>query len=252
MRKIICLLFIILSLKAKPQVSIDTAVNFTGKTPSGETITLFPLLEEGKTVMIYFFSDACSTCHLYANAIDTVYDKYGQNQADLFVMAVNKDVDNAGVTEFGNEYNWEFPYLSGTQGNGYYILHDLYGVGATPTTILIRPDKSIPWDNIYPAQVDTLSYYIESLGIFPAGKKTQLTNGNIRIYPNPAHQKVVIDSKFPIDRIQLYDMSGVRLLERTISSEKMQLDVGHFGKGVYLLRLEAEDGTSFGCRLLIQ
>ncbi len=244
MKNLIGLLCILLSIGLKAQVSIDTAVNFTGKTPSGETISLFPLLEEGKTVMIYFFSDACSTCHLYANSIDTIYDKYGQNQAELFVMAINKDVDNAGVTEFGNEYNWEFPYLSGTQGNGYYIFHDLYGVSATPTTILIRPDKSIPWDNIYPAKVDTISYYIESLGIFPTRTGSNTLKENIRIFPNPAHHKIMINSKLPIHNIQIYNILGSVLLQKNITSKEIHIDVDNFEEGVYLMRLETEDGAT--------
>jgi peroxiredoxin len=251
MKNTLFIILLLLSIIMKAQVSIDTAVNFTGKQPDGQTVSLFPLLDEGKTVMIYFFSDACSTCHLYANSIDTIYDKYGQNEEELFVMAINKDVDNAGISAFAEMYNWEFPYLSGTQGNGYHILHDLYGVSATPTTILIRPDKVIPWDNIYPAKVDTLSYYVGQLGIFPTGVEDK-TIREISVFPNPASSEVHISGESILHHtVFVYNALGEQVFRSVIRSESFSICTGSWEKGLYLLQICGESGN-INRKLLIQ
>lgn len=54
---LISLLFVA-SLTMSAQTTLDTAVNFTVKDTYGNNITLFDILDEGKVVVIDFFSTA--------------------------------------------------------------------------------------------------------------------------------------------------------------------------------------------------
>ena len=244
MKYLYVLLFLLAGKLIFPQVSIDTAVDFTAKDPNGKTIQLFPILDNGQHVLIYFFSTTCYGCQEYAPCIDTIYDLYGQNEGELYVMAINKDADNAGVTAFANEFNWEFPYVSGTEGNGYYILHDLYGVGMTPTTVIIKPDRAIPWDIIYPASVDTLNKYLSYCGLFPVSDKEIISSkAELRLFPNPAAASVQILYGGNINRLTVFNALGREIYRKKNISNGHKINLTRWKKGIYFVKIETGQGT---------
>jgi len=57
-KNILILLFAFAIFQGNTQTTLDTAVNFSVKDIEGNTIKLFDILDEGKTVMIDFFSTA--------------------------------------------------------------------------------------------------------------------------------------------------------------------------------------------------
>jgi hypothetical protein len=58
MKKATLLIILFAALGAKSQTTLDTAVNFSAKDIYGNTIELFDILDEGKMVVIDFFSVA--------------------------------------------------------------------------------------------------------------------------------------------------------------------------------------------------
>ncbi|MEZ5197165.1 MAG: hypothetical protein R2764_12390 [Bacteroidales bacterium] len=50
------LLFVLFGVSLQAQTLLDTAQNFTVKDPYGNTLHLFDILDEGKIVVIDFFS----------------------------------------------------------------------------------------------------------------------------------------------------------------------------------------------------
>ena len=242
MKKLIYLFLFVIGFQIQAQVSLEEALDFQGKTPDGTTIDLFSHLDAGQHVMIYFFSDACSTCHEYAPSMDTIYDLYGQNQEDLYVIGINKDVDNEAMIQFANDYNWEFPYLSGLEGNGYYILYDLYGVGMTPTTVIIKPDRDIPWNIIYPAEVDTLQKYLTMSGVLPTKIKEINKTLAVELFPNPVHEYLHIRSADFLYSIQVYNMLGEEVYREDKPKKNSTLDIASWDKGIYFLKMESDRG----------
>ncbi len=57
-KNLLFILFIFVIFQSKAQTTLDTAVNFSVKDVVGNTIKLFDILDEGKIVMIDFFSTA--------------------------------------------------------------------------------------------------------------------------------------------------------------------------------------------------
>ena len=57
-KNLLFVLFIFVIFQGKAQTTLDTAVNFSVKDVAGNTIKLFDILDEGKIVMIDFFSTA--------------------------------------------------------------------------------------------------------------------------------------------------------------------------------------------------
>ncbi len=65
---------------------------------------------------------------------------------------------------------------------------------------------------------------------------------NIQLYPNPTENRLNIINNYNLDiyRIQIYDYQGRIILKE--NSEFKTLQLSHLNKGIYLLRIETENG----------
>jgi len=63
----------------------------------------------------------------------------------------------------------------------------------------------------------------------------------LKVYPNPASETIYITSGIPIEKIELYDMVGKRVLE---SKETSEVKVNHLEHGLYLLKLYSENAST--------
>src|SRR5690606_1408961 len=73
---------------------------------------------------------------------------------------------------------------------------------------------------------------------------SDVLNGQIaQIYPNPVSDKLNILMDFKkAETVMVYDMTGKKVMDAQISSNKNYIDVSHLPKGVYVLMIK---GTSF-------
>lgn len=90
----------------------------------------------------------------------------------------------------------------------------------------------------------------DSDGDYGAGYTTEFKFGQlglnehaasaVNVFPNPSYGVVNVTSDTPIQSINVYDLSG-RLIQtqNKLSTNKAQLDLTSFGKGTYVLRIEA-------------
>jgi CotH protein. len=62
-------------------------------------------------------------------------------------------------------------------------------------------------------------------------------NEFVRIYPNPVDDFLNITADQPIGRFEVFDMQGRLLVSENISSETYELNVSHFPKGAYIVRI---------------
>lgn len=85
------------------------------------------------------------------------------------------------------------------------------------------------------------------LSLYLQGNETDLadiesfTNEHIRVYPNPAENKVNIESAFDVTAVQLLNAYG----EQVLSTDQSTLDVASLPAGMYFVRAQFEDGTTF-------
>jgi hypothetical protein len=65
-----------------------------------------------------------------------------------------------------------------------------------------------------------------------------LSTGYIRIYPNPAGSEINITAQKPIDKINIYSVTG-KLMTHQIngSANQLNLNIEGFAPGVYLLKI---------------
>lgn len=133
MRQILLVLviFSFTSLNAQ-HYRVDSAVNFTIPDTEGNYYTLFDQFEQGKAVILYFFSITCGTCYHEAPIIDSIYQHYGSGEEKLEVWGIAYPyASNAEIDSFKNVTGVTFPCLTTnmTEPVFYY-----YGVGYTPQT----------------------------------------------------------------------------------------------------------------------
>ncbi len=64
--------------------------------------------------------------------------------------------------------------------------------------------------------------------------------GEISIFPNPASHVINISSTLIIEKIELFDVLGKKVL---VTKETNQLKIDHLTSGLYLLRVFSEKGT---------
>ncbi len=83
--------------------------------------------------------------------------------------------------------------------------------------------------------MNKLSFTAQSLGI------EEVSPGNahdIRMYPNPASGIVHITSPVPVDKIQVYDVTGKLLIEKAATS----LDISALPAAIYIAKIYTSDG----------
>jgi len=70
----------------------------------------------------------------------------------------------------------------------------------------------------------------------------------IIIYPNPSHDNITIENtslnKTENDIISIYNVQGQLLLKQPMQQEKIEINISGFAKGVYVLKIESEEGVA--------
>ena len=74
-------------------------------------------------------------------------------------------------------------------------------------------------------------FWIEAIGVGVMEKKELLTT----VWPNPASEVLHVQSSEHLASVQVYDLTGKSLLRKNVNGNSIELDLGHFAKGNYLL-----------------
>jgi thiol-disulfide isomerase/thioredoxin len=234
---------------SRAQTPLDSAVSFTVKDINGNTHRLYDYLDQGKTVVIDFFTVTCGPCATYAPEINESYHHFGCNTGNIVFLGINWGADNGQVADFGQENGAEYPEISGMEGNGNHVVSD-YGILSYPTVILIQPDRFIAEKYIWPPS----AAHLDSLAIFYGGvqmdcntaiydRPAKSFSGNIQsVFPNPASGACTIVIK---DQERSYDVrilsangtTAIYSANLLFTGAKTSIDLSVLIPGYYLLQL---------------
>lgn len=243
--------FLLFSVSIFAQTTLDTALNFSVKDTYGNNIILYDLLDEGKIVVVDFFSVAWGTCQAYAPDLQAAYESFGCNQGNVFFLGIDKGNTNAAVLQFDSIYNVHYPSASGNQGNG-NIVHWDYNIQATPSVVVINPDKSIAVKQIFPPTTENL---IDSVSMAGGIQQACLTlveesgTNEISLFPNPVHDYLVVTAyqDQTIESFQIYDLTGRKIREPEIignTGNKIIVNTAGFTNGFYLIEIRFRSGKT--------
>ncbi|WP_338377474.1 chondroitinase-B domain-containing protein [uncultured Flavobacterium sp.] len=64
-----------------------------------------------------------------------------------------------------------------------------------------------------------------------------LTDDTLNLYPNPASNQIHIESKTPLNAIEIFDYTGKKVYSSIVNSSITTIDVAAFSKGLYLIKV---------------
>lgn len=180
-------IFVALSLSIHAQIG-NPAPNFTVTDTHGDTHRLYDYLDSGKVVVLDFFFTTCVPCQFYSPQVNLAYEKYGCNTAEVFFMAIDYNDTNAEVLAYDQQYNIEYPSISGLNGGGNAVVNQ-YNISGFPTFYVIDSSRTIV-QQIDPPTLQVFDFRFEQLGIVPAECNLSATKGvatpeSLDIFPNP-------------------------------------------------------------------
>ena len=65
----------------------------------------------------------------------------------------------------------------------------------------------------------------------------------LKLYPNPSNGQITIEQE-GMQKVMVYNALGQLLLDKETSSDALQLDLSRFGKGLYWIKVTAQDGAA--------
>ncbi|MGL5890232.1 MAG: T9SS type A sorting domain-containing protein, partial [Bacteroidia bacterium] len=70
----------------------------------------------------------------------------------------------------------------------------------------------------------------------------RLIEHDITIYPNPASDKIIVSSVFPIQEICIYTLSGQILMNSKANTVSEEIDIHDLSAGIYLISIRTSEG----------
>jgi thiol-disulfide isomerase/thioredoxin len=261
MRKnLLFFLILIIALSVKSQTVLTEAIDFHTKTIDGQTILLFPLLdEESKIVVIDFFSTSCGPCQEFAPDFQMSYENFGSNQGNVFFMGINWGNDNEGVHEFDSIHGLTYPTVSGTQGGGNIVFND-WTILSYPSVVVIKPDHTISNQYVWEPTTENINAAVLEAGGILVGENEKIANhADLHIFPSPAKNIATLSVSIETAEnynIELINLSGqivfsLRNQYLNVGNNNIKLDVSNNTSGIYFVRLVSENGNLISEKLLI-
>ncbi|MBI9033640.1 MAG: redoxin domain-containing protein [Bacteroidales bacterium] len=229
------------------QTPLETAENFTVKDPQGNLYELFDLLDQGKIVMIDFFTTGCGNCQTAAPHVQQAYEYFGCGAGNIEILAINYGATNDEVLLFQQTYGIHTPVISGQHGGGNAV-HSLYQVSIYPTFAIIAPDRSIIHQQVYPQTEENFIDLLSAAGGVSEDCTVGLIKHNVKtdqlsIFPVPSSDYISIQMNADSDKekeIFIYNRLGQLVYQQSVSPQSTQIQViniSEFQKGMYSVLL---------------
>jgi beta-glucanase (GH16 family) len=93
-------------------------------------------------------------------------------------------------------------------------------------------------------QIDYVRVYQET----PLSTPTNEIANLFSIYPNPSNNSVTIETSLSIKEKLIYDLNGK--LVKTISDDSKEIYISELSKGIYILKIRAENGATSSQKLI--
>jgi len=200
-------------------------------------------------------TDFSGTAYISLYGINDCGEGYPSSELEVMVDAIPTpevtgpdEVCDFDVTDYstleavGNTYNWEVTGGTITDGQGTYMVTVEWGEPGSGTVTVTEESGAG-----CTGASETFEVFIDDCtAIGENGLEQQLS-----VYPNPATDKVNIESKSKLISITIFTLSGEMMNEITVNDFNYKLNTSEFKSGIYLLRLKTDKG-SVSKRLVIE
>ncbi|HOK38060.1 MAG: TlpA disulfide reductase family protein [Bacteroidales bacterium] len=229
--QIILFLMIILSgfyaFNQNSDLKHENPVDFTLTDTDGNTVNLFTELQNGKTVLLFFFSTSCIHCDHAAPIVDSIYKQFGQGTQNLLVWGIAYQHANIEmILDFKSRTGIEFPCFPTGHADDVF---SFYNIEYTPQIKIICNDEvspPIPQNEI----VENLSYCFNTTSI----NKFESLNPPYSYYENNHITIFNFDKEITFYRIISVD--GLILAQKQISENSVDVNLQNYN-GLLILQL---------------
>lgn len=229
-------------LSSMAQTNLTTAVDFTVTDTKGVSHNLFNYLNAGKYVCIDFFYKDCPACASTAPYYQGAYENFGCNQGNVIFLAISSHDDDATLTTYANDHSYTYPMINSSTGGGSTV-HSAYGISATPTYILIAPDKSVAENDMWPlASAQTLIGFITPHGGIAQACVNSVNESHkieFTAYPNPATNRLFVNAPaYQKMQFEVVDVLGQSVFKKELGASNglFELNIASLNQGVYFVR----------------
>jgi len=211
-----------------PNKSIANAVSKVSKT--GNVLWSSPIFTSGTYDSNQFDIDEVGNSYIYGRWFDKITIEGNEHPMSTYSSNIIKFNSNGSLSFIEpiiqssfNDYNQKISILS---SNKIFIAGNTWAQSIKGQAI-----NSIGGDNYYIAELAQMG----ALGV----KDLQIVN-NIKMYPNPAHDFIIIDTNEQLSSAKIYDISGKLMLNPTFLSNK--IEIGSLPSGNYIVEIFNKSG----------
>ena len=174
---------------------------------------------------------AGESLYLAGDAI-TFQNKYGMIPFDTFARDLSNKSQNLVLSDaFGNlidevEYSDTAPWPEAADGDGFYL-----------QLIDVNSDNSLAINWV------ASSSEVLSTNDFDNSKV------NFSVYPNPAKEKLMINSEQTIQKIAIFNLLGQQIKTFQVNFKAGEINISELSKGIYFLNLKLINGGSISTKI---
>jgi hypothetical protein len=216
-------------------------VNDASVTFDGHTINNGPYFFEEIPEGVYDYSVSKGGFKTITGIFDTSQlDNYWQEKTIILELETYSITFNV-MDENGSGLEGALIIINGSEATaGQYFFGDLSA--GTYTYVVTK-------DGFYPVEGDAIIDDTDlNVDVVLQQETTAIDNllmKRIKIFPNPATHVINFNSEELINRIFVYDLLGSLRLEYAVNSSQTTINVNSLPKGIYLIEVHLDSGSSF-------
>ena len=143
-----------------------------------------------------------------------------------------KDTLNDGTPAFSGQRDWTW---SSINWNNLILTKSAF-----PDTIFFR--FYFKSDSIQTNKGGWIIDEIKTGWAFAGGISEMNGENTIKIFPNPASDKITIEGSDETQNLFIYNFVGDLIFQKQLRNSKNEIDISNFPKGIYLIKIESAKG----------
>lgn len=119
------------------------------------------------------------------------------------------------------------------------------------TRMRVRLHDSVLTPNATPCGTSSYGQVEDySINISPALGVQDVSKAGLQVYPNPVKNIVNIEMKSKIKAVQIFDAAGKLIMTHSADQSKTQINLEKLNSGVYLMKVQMNDGSSVSSKVI--
>jgi thiol-disulfide isomerase/thioredoxin len=226
----------------------SVAQDWTKTDCDGNTWQLYPMCDSGKVVVMEFvMPTSCYGCHNAASYLEPIWQQFNAsnpNKVEMFAIAYNNSYTCTQLSNWKTTYgiNMMHPLDQGASMLSYY------GSMGMPTIVIVGGvGHMVFYEKQGFTESDTTNIKNAiSLALSTSSLSEAEVDKVIKVYPNPASDKIIIEltaTAGSTNLIEMFNLAGEKI--KTIDAGKeirKEISISDLSAGVYFIRYN--NGTS--------